>query len=387
MSVHPPNLDKSCSLILNSVRNSSLNFSVHETPYSLYLTVRKSFAKNRISQDDQKHLQVANKTISETLEQEEILMLRNKLSESESMNAKLKHEIEEVVNDSDEKYLQLQNLEIKVLNYKETTTKLESERDDAEKHWKVLNKQVKEKDKQIYDLKKENCNTLESLSQFKTKFSNLTAEVNKEKKKQEKKLKKQGAKDSVDSLNVNEHTFECTMCDVKMVSVGKLCNHMRVFHMKSSSVQTDEIVLEEKKVQTYNTTITSDKNIQTAEEIVISKVIYIKHSCFYCDTEIISEQHLLEHRLTCHVSTKTFSVAKGKSPPPNVSSSPLPVSFSLPVGFPPPNLNHHLQYYKPSWSHLSKCVTCGWIATSGTDLMNHMKSVHNEKRSPFEIYK
>ena len=111
-------------------------------------------------------------------------MLRNKLSESESMNAKLKHEIEEVVNDSEEKYLQLQNLEIKVLNYKETTTKLESERDDAEKHWKVLNKQVKEKDKQIYDLKKENCNTLESLSQFKTKFSNLTAEVNKEKTKE-----------------------------------------------------------------------------------------------------------------------------------------------------------------------------------------------------------
>ena len=348
MSVHPPNLDKSCSLILNSVRNSSLNFSVHETPYSLYLTVRKSFAKNRISQDDQNHLSVANKTVSETLGQEEIVILRNKLSESESKNAKLKHEIEEVVNDSEEKYLKLQNLETKVLNYKEAKTKLESELDEAEKHWKVLNKQVKEKDKQIYDLKKENCNTLESLSEFKTKFSNLTSEVNRERKKQEKKLKKQGARDSVDSLNVNEHKFECTLCDVKSESLDKLRNHMRVFHMKSSTVQTNEKVVEEKKVQTHDTTITSDKNIQTAEEIVTSKVMNIKHPCFYCDTEIISEQHLLEHRLKCHVTTKTFSVTKGKSPPPSASSSPLPISFSLPVGFPPPNLNHHLQCYKPS---------------------------------------
>ena len=154
--------------------------------------------------------------------------------------------------------------------------------------------------------------------------------------------------------------------------------------MKSSSVQTNERVVKEKKVQTYDTTITSDKNIQTAEEIMISKATYKKHPCFYCDTEIKSEEHLIEHRLKCHVTSKTFSAAKCNSLP---SSSAEPVSFSLPVGFPPPKLNLHLPHFNPSWSYLSKCVTCGWIAKCGTDLMNHMKSVHNEKRSPFEIYK
>ena len=63
-------------------------------------------------------------------------------------------------------------------------TKLESELDEAEMNWKVINKQVKERDNQIHDLKKENSDISWSLAEFKTKFSNLTAEVNKEKKKQ-----------------------------------------------------------------------------------------------------------------------------------------------------------------------------------------------------------
>ena len=108
-------LEHYCNLILN-IRNSSLNFSVHLTPYSLYLTVRKLFAQHRISQADQNQLPVANKNASKTLGQDKIEMLWNRLSEAESMNEKLKHDIEEVVNDSKDKYLQIQNLETKVLN-------------------------------------------------------------------------------------------------------------------------------------------------------------------------------------------------------------------------------------------------------------------------------
>ena len=36
----------SCEQILSSVRCSNLNFSSTETPYSLYLTIRKSIPKN-----------------------------------------------------------------------------------------------------------------------------------------------------------------------------------------------------------------------------------------------------------------------------------------------------------------------------------------------------
>ena len=37
----------SCQSILNQVRRTNLNFSVQETPFSIYLTVRKTFVKSR----------------------------------------------------------------------------------------------------------------------------------------------------------------------------------------------------------------------------------------------------------------------------------------------------------------------------------------------------
>ena len=37
----------SCDSVLNSVRTSGLNYSCQETPYSLYLTLRKSFTQPR----------------------------------------------------------------------------------------------------------------------------------------------------------------------------------------------------------------------------------------------------------------------------------------------------------------------------------------------------
>ena len=40
------NIHDSCSKILNSIRNSTLNYSCQETPYSMYITVRKSWNKN-----------------------------------------------------------------------------------------------------------------------------------------------------------------------------------------------------------------------------------------------------------------------------------------------------------------------------------------------------
>jgi exonuclease VII small subunit len=45
MSPQESNLttEESCQVIINSVRSSCLNFSFQETPYSMYITVRKSF--------------------------------------------------------------------------------------------------------------------------------------------------------------------------------------------------------------------------------------------------------------------------------------------------------------------------------------------------------
>ena len=42
----PSQAQTNCETILQTVRSSLLNFSCQATPYSVYLTIRKSFAKN-----------------------------------------------------------------------------------------------------------------------------------------------------------------------------------------------------------------------------------------------------------------------------------------------------------------------------------------------------
>jgi hypothetical protein len=39
------NIKNSCDHIVNSVRDSLLNYSIQETPFFIYLTIRKSFSK------------------------------------------------------------------------------------------------------------------------------------------------------------------------------------------------------------------------------------------------------------------------------------------------------------------------------------------------------
>ena len=150
-------LEKSCNMILNSVRNSCLNFSIQETPFSLYLTVRKSLARNKSLQDDESNEQTLDvKNLSETILKEEIKTLKIKLNEAEDFNLKLQHECEEAVNESEKCNKEMKILETKVVNLKDDKIKLEDELEYGEKNWKSLTKQVKEKDKTIHDLKKEN---------------------------------------------------------------------------------------------------------------------------------------------------------------------------------------------------------------------------------------
>ena len=42
-------IDKLCQEIMTCISESSLNYSVNLTPYSLYITVRKSFSKKKTS--------------------------------------------------------------------------------------------------------------------------------------------------------------------------------------------------------------------------------------------------------------------------------------------------------------------------------------------------
>ena len=43
---HPPDPQESCAQVLRAVRHSGLTWGTQETPYSLFLTIRKRFLKD-----------------------------------------------------------------------------------------------------------------------------------------------------------------------------------------------------------------------------------------------------------------------------------------------------------------------------------------------------
>ena len=90
-------IKESCLSLMDTIRQSSLNFSLQETPFSLYITIRKSFTKSRNlhSQVNQNLMQIqAEKSPAKS--DPDILQSRLKLLED--TYAKLKSDFEDEVN-------------------------------------------------------------------------------------------------------------------------------------------------------------------------------------------------------------------------------------------------------------------------------------------------
>ena len=93
MSVKP-SVQKSSDFILSSVRQSSLNYTLQETPFSLYITVRKSFSKlksdieslDEPEENEKNNLEVKLKAI-----EEENSLLHQNLKKLENEVKYLKH--------------------------------------------------------------------------------------------------------------------------------------------------------------------------------------------------------------------------------------------------------------------------------------------------------
>ena len=84
---------------------------------------------------------------------------------------------------------------------------------------------------------------------------------------------------------------------VRSESQVNLQKHMKFFHMKSSSAQTQDILKEDKSVETYSSE--SNNNSDVREKVLKSNK-YENYPCFYCQKEIVSEQNMHEHRQRCH---------------------------------------------------------------------------------------
>jgi hypothetical protein len=123
-------VENSCSKIINTVRSMPLNYNIVETPFSIYVTLRKSLAKNattafeniksKSSDDNVKKLEKANQSLNANLE-DAILKLEDNSKTIYELNEKVdillaKLELSEQISDKKNAVDVVKDSEIEALN-------------------------------------------------------------------------------------------------------------------------------------------------------------------------------------------------------------------------------------------------------------------------------
>jgi hypothetical protein len=94
-TMSPSQIQNSCAKILNTVRQSGLNFSIQETPYSFFVTVRKSVLKSlQVSILDEPETGTVNLASNAFTEE-----LQSRCLFLEQSNSRLKSDFEEAVHE------------------------------------------------------------------------------------------------------------------------------------------------------------------------------------------------------------------------------------------------------------------------------------------------
>ena len=103
MSTEITSVLRSCQEVINCVSDSNLNFSMNITPYSIYITLRKSFSKTKVHHkcDGVADLPLVGR--QDEL-QEQVEHLRQRLSQAEADNHSLETKYRESVEDCEGVY-------------------------------------------------------------------------------------------------------------------------------------------------------------------------------------------------------------------------------------------------------------------------------------------
>ena len=197
------NLQESCAQILRSVRSSSLNYASQETPFSIYLTIRKSWNKHHPGHVPvalgSESLQDTGKLASENLSlKSEVTDVKAQLKAAKDIISVIETKVEVAeaeayqLHKSIKKWkeaLEKNDDEIKIL--KSTIKSYNSEKVKNSTELNSLKKVLKLRDKEIYDL--ENCKidqqgTIKSLKLNESESKKEKVKLEKQAKNLEKKI-------------------------------------------------------------------------------------------------------------------------------------------------------------------------------------------------------
>ena len=272
------NTVETCSSVLDCIRKTRLNFVFSESPFGINISLKKSFRKDYIQEnceptsmaDQIEFLEARLKNVTQ-----EGLTKDTKIKDLKSKNEILKSEVKETLN----------NIEEYRLNDKK------------------LLKQLKDKDKEIYDLKRDLENKKESNVILSTECKELKVELAQEKKESTKLLKKESKKNS--NKNASNETssqtdiYKCELCRKSCNSEVEIDHHMKLIHKESVDCfsQTSEVKLTEKSSQ-------SGINMK-----------FDQYPCFYCEEVLFSQSHSAEHHTSCGKFSSPFLQKPSKPEP------------------------------------------------------------------------
>ena len=160
-------ISDSCSKILTCIRSSGLNFYCEETPYSIYITVRKSQSKNiQVTPDHaEQQVQLDHRQVTEfTLVNQELVDAKAELNTLKKIKDELEAKGEAFITETQKK-LSRKDDDNKVL--KNSIRSCTSENETLKCELKNLHKVIKAKDKEIYNLEKYKYNNQESVKNAK----------------------------------------------------------------------------------------------------------------------------------------------------------------------------------------------------------------------------
>ena len=259
-----------CSEVLEYIRQSKLNFVFSESPFGVQISVKKSFRKHIEARSSE------NNNINVVLDQTdqiEILEKLNKKLEREMLNAETS---------------------IKDLKQKSELFRKESKDYcvDIETHIlneKRLQKHIKEREKEIYDIKKELTQVAEHHRDAIKEITELKVKVNQEKKEKVKLIKKEQKKDQENlrkDASCQTDNFECGICSIILQSKISLSDHMKNNHKESVEASSQ-------------TAVKFGVKCQQTDKISLNIESFEKYPCFYCGRMIVSANDVSEHFRNC----------------------------------------------------------------------------------------
>ena len=166
-----------CDKILSEIRDSNLHFLIQESPFSIYLTLRKKFtqkpATNSSPKTHEPNINAVpreNEIVDKDALTEELAKCKETLTVYES---KLEQSEDQFMKEANKFKIKRDELADEIKLLKESLKRAHAEESNQKKSLADMNKLVKLKDKENYNLQQRLDNSLETTKRFKENLSEL----------------------------------------------------------------------------------------------------------------------------------------------------------------------------------------------------------------------